>query len=702
MSVSADAGVAGARPATIPSERPMMLGLGLCVVVALWIATNYVAYRARAQGYGAALGPWAFAVPSASLQLWRAAAAAGALTAVAVAVLARRSRWGLPVATLALVSAAAAFIVASGPVYGPLSGLAWAARYGHEADGTPSAVAAPTVVAGARVGALALGEGVWAFGAALVVAMSLLFALRPRRIARAPSSTFGSAAWGAGEALRSTAGFVVGRAIHGANGRVRRSPWRRRPDSPSDLLRYAGDGHLLTIAPTRSGKGVGCVLPNLLTYPGAVLVTDPKGENYAVTARARRALGQHVVAVDPFGMVGGLDAFNPLDAIDANGEDANDEARLLADMLVVEEGRGGGDHTFWTEEARALLSGLILHVVASAPPELRTLSHVRELLTLPPEPFQLVLSDMLESEAVGGLVSRAAARLLQKAERERSGVMSAAQSHTHFLDSPRMGRVLGRSSFRMADLRGGALSLYLVLPPERLDGYRRWLRLLIASALLELTRRPGMTGGASAGQPPHRVLFMLDEFAHLGRMQPIERDVGLVAGYGVTFWLLLQDMAQLRATYGDRWQTFVANCAVLQAFGTSDWETAEYLSKLTGEATIRVGSENVSTGVSRGRHAQRQHGNSNTTSERGRRLLTPDEVLRLPKDEQLVFVRGEHPVRARKLAYHRDEEFRGFADTNPLHETLAVMSRDRGAAPPSTSDESCALLEPAPPMETTA
>lgn len=701
MSSRAEAGVADARPATIPSERPMLLGLGLCVVAALWVATNYVAYRARALGDGALLGPWALAAPTASLPMWRVAAAVCALTAVAVAVLARRSRWGLPAAAIALVSAVAAFIVASGPVYGPLSGLAWAARYGTAAGGASPAAVTPSAVAGARVGALALGDGVWAFGAALSVAVSLLFALRPRRIARPPSSAFGSAVWGTGEALRGTAGFAVGRAIHGASSGARRSSWRRRPTSPSDLLRYAGDGHLLTIAPTRSGKGVGCVLPNLLTYRGAVLVTDPKGENFAVTARARRALGQQVIAIDPFGVVGGLDAFNPLDAIDPTGEDANDEARLLADMLVVEEGRGGGDHTFWTEEARALLSGLILHVVASAPPELRTLSHVRELLTLPPEPFQLVLTDMLESEDVGGLVSRAAARLLQKAERERSGVISAAQSHTHFLDSPRMGRVLGRSSFRMADLRGGALSLYLVLPPERLDGYRRWLRLVIASALLELTRRAGMSGSASVGQPRHRVLFMLDEFAHLGRMQPIERDVGLVAGYGVTFWLLLQDMAQLRATYGDRWQTFVANCAVLQAFGTNDWETAEYLSKLTGEATIRIGSENVSTGVSRGRHAQRQHGSSNTTSERGRRLLTPDEVLRLPRDEQLVFVRGEHPVRAKKLAYHRDEEFRGLADPNPLHDTLATVPPERGTAPPSIS-HSCALLEPVSPSETTA
>jgi type IV secretion system protein VirD4 len=272
---------------------------------------------------------------------------------------------------------------------------------------------------------------------------------------------------------------------------------------------------------------------------------------------------------------------------------------------------------------------------------------------------------MLESESVGGLVSRAAARLLQKAERERSGVISSAQSHTHFLDSPRMATVMGESSVDLAAIKRERVSIYLVLPPERMDTYRPWLRLMIACSLLAMTRTPG--------RPSARVLFLLDEFANLGRMQPVERDISLAGAYGTSFWLLLQDLAQLKGTY-DKWQSFLANADVLQAFGVNDWETAEYLSKMTGDATIHVASENVSRGITRGRNGSRQESSAETTSERGRRLLMPDELRRLGDDTELVFVRGSAPLLAQKLNYLRDAEYAGLADRNPMHDELTDTS----------------------------
>jgi type IV secretion system protein VirD4 len=210
--------------------------------------------------------------------------------------------------------------------------------------------------------------------------------------------------------------------------------------------------------------------PELLTHEGSVLVTDPKGENYAVTARARRSLGQVVHALDPFDAVGGTAALNRLDLIDAESPDALDDARLIADMLVVADSKSGGEHAFWNEEARGLLTGFVLHVAANAPAELRTLAYVRELLTLPPLQFEALLDEMLESRAANGLVALAAARVLQKAEKERSGVISTAQNHTHFLDSPRMARVMGASTFALEELKRDRTSVYLVLPPERMDG----------------------------------------------------------------------------------------------------------------------------------------------------------------------------------------------------------------------------------------
>jgi len=219
------------------------------------------------------------------------------------------------------------------------------------------------------------------------------------------------------------------------------------------------------------------------------------------------------------------------------------------------------------------------------------------------------------------------------------------------------------STVDLSVLKREAVSIYLILPTDRIDAYARWLRLMIACALLAVAR--------TRGQPKERVLFLLDEFAHLGRMPPVQRHIGLAGGFGVTFWLIVQDLSQLRSAYGDTWPTFLANVDVLQGFGINDWETAEYLSKMTGEATILVESEHHSRGVSRGPHAQRQLGTGRTRSEQGRRLLLPDEVRRLSGEVELLFVKGGAPLLVERLSYLSDREFACRADPNPLYDPVA-------------------------------
>ena len=614
--------------AGVPSSQTVVVLLLLDVVVAGWFTAQHLS-RSGAEWIPRAttLGPAAYTVPAHDRAWLRAAAVLIVGSGLAVVLWSRLSRrpalrWAPAVALGSAVTSAMAITASKGPIFPPHAPLAWAFVMRESPQGRTVSDAC-----------------LRAFAFAFLPLFAGTLAVRPRRGIRPASNSHGSASWGSGEALRGSRGFELGRLR-------------------SAILRYAGDGHLMTVAPTRTGKGVSAVIPNLLHYAGSIVVTDPKGENYAVTARRRRELGSTVHALDPFCVVGGTATFNPFDLIVATSADANDDAWLLADMLVVPDGKMR-EEAFWHEEGRALLAGLILYVAAHAPPELRTLPHVRSLLTLPPEPFGLLLDDMLESPEAGGLVSRAAARLMQKADRERSGVISSAQSYTHFLDSPRMATVLGHSSFALSDLKRERVTLYLVLPPDRMDTYRPWLRVMTACSMLALTRTPG--------PPPERVLFLLDEFANLGRMRPVERDISLAAGYGASFWLLLQDLAQLKGTYPDRWQTFLANADVFQTFGINDWETAEYISKLTGDATIYVESENVSTGVTRGRSFSRQQSAAQTMSEKGRRLLTPDEVRRLPRSSQLLFVRGAAPVLAQRLDYLEDKEYACMADPNPMH-----------------------------------
>ena len=427
------------------------------------------------------------------------------------------------------------------------------------------------------------------------------------------------------------------------------------------LLRYDGPAHLLTLAPTRAGKGVGTVIPNLLLVPRPMLVIDPKGENARITHEARRKLGP-VHVLDPFGVTGlPGSAYNPLARLAPDSLDLGEDAASLAEALVMDPPGETGD-AHWNEEAKALLAGLILFAAVHETADRRTLTSVREYLTLPPEQFRALLGLMQESTGAGGLIARAANRFLGKADREAAGVLSSAQRHTHFLDSPRITASLARSDFSFADLRHEVASVFLVLPPNRLDAYSRWLRLLVSQALAEIARdaetAQGAPAAAGAAQRPQEgspalrepTLFLLDEFAALGRLEAVERAMGLMAGYGLQLWPILQDLSQLRALYGPRANTFVANAGVLQTFGVNDYETAKALSQLMGQATTAYATTSHRPGDPA----------STTHQLTGRDLLTPDEIMQMSPHLQLLRLQGRPMILARKLRYHADPEFRGL------------------------------------------
>ena len=360
---------------------------------------------------------------------------------------------------------------------------------------------------------------------------------------------------------------------------------------------------------------------------GAAGWIDPKGENARITWAAREDMGA-VHVLDPFEVSGRPSAaYNPLDRLSADSPDLSEDATSLADALVVDPASQVGD-AHWNEEAKAFLGGLIMFCV--------------EL--------------MQDSDAADGLVARAANRFAGKAEREAASVLSNAQRHTHFLDSPRIAKCMARSDFHFSDLRHRITSVFLVLPPNRLDAYSRWLRLLVSQALQDIARdaeRP--LGPQIAAQPPVErlkapALFLLDEFAALGRLEAVERAMGLMAGYGLQLWPILQDMSQLRDLYGQRASTFVANAGVQQVFGVNDFETAKWLSQTMGQGTIGYQTESHKPGDMP----------TTGTSITGRDLLTPDEIMQLPPELQLLRVQGQPTAIAGKLRYYADREFEGL------------------------------------------
>src|SRR3984893_568024 len=357
-----------------------------------------------------------------------------------------------------------------------------------------------------------------AFIVGFVIAYKLLAVIK-RRAARARDITFGSAEWATLEHLQERnligqEGFFLG----------------LFEDSLS-RLHYTGDRHLLTIAPTRSGKGTSTIVPNLLAYEGAALVIDPKGENARMTAPRRGngdgadgipGMGQKVYTVDPWGITGQPVArFNPLDWIISDEANSSENGRMLADSIVI--ARGGNADPFWDEEAKALLMGLILFVATDQEEDgQRTLGRVRDIIVSDADQLAQILGRM--AVHLNPIVQSTAARTISKDEKMRSGVFASLQSHTHFLDSPAIRDNLSASDFKFEDLKTTKMTVYLVLPADRLDTFGRWLRLLVQQAITVNARNIEHT-------PDKPILFLLDEMSALGRLSMVEQAYGLMAGF---------------------------------------------------------------------------------------------------------------------------------------------------------------------------
>jgi len=441
---------------------------------------------------------------------------------------------------------------------------------------------------------------------------------------------------GYGPAGRHTLGFLPA-----GNRRARAIP-----------ITYGGDRHELVIAPTRGGKGVSTVIPRLLEHPGAAIVMDVKdGENALITARYRRdVLGQDV-HIDPFDVVASALGFvpaklNPLRQVDLDGNSAFDEASNVSESCVVPDGRG---ESHWSNEAASLITGFILREVEMG----GDLRDVRAALNLGREDFSAYIARM--GESIYPLVKAAGARIDNKEERERSGVLSTAQANTHFLESSPLAESLSGTSIDLTDLSN--TTIYIVLPARRIVTAKRWLRVVIASLITSVTE--------AAMRPRVPVMFLLDEMATLGRMSPIEQGVGLLAGFGMQFVCILQDLNQLTDLYRERAQSFISNAASVQCLGTNDKMTAEYLSALSGMTSVpRLSMEAARERASLfGDPAFAGPGDAPVS----RRLITPDELTSLHPSVQFIKLAASHPVMAYRPAYFLDGRFRAPSGA-PLYE----------------------------------
>lgn len=424
----------------------------------------------------------------------------------------------------------------------------------------------------------------------------------------------------------------------------------------------ADDMHIITVAGSRAGKGRGALVPNLLTYPGSVLVIDPKGDIASITARYRaESLGQSVYVLDPFRKARNyaaqcLSTYNPLSFLDPYSGTIIEDAGLIADALVVPSQQGD---PHWDQTARNLIEGIILHV-ASSPDyrETRDLATVRDLLmramqkTDEDSPFEYALQDeMMCNAACGGAVIEAATEFYDKADRERDSVLSTARRHLRFLGYEQIRGAVRDSPLDLRDLKRKPVTIYLSLPALRMGTCSGWLRLFVNLTLAAMEEEQT--------KPPHPVLLCLDEFAVLGHMKTIEDAAGQIAGLGCKLWPVLQDLGQLKALYKDRWETFLGNAGVLQFFGNSDLTTLEWISKRLGQTTIKSESKSSPTYEAAVHSGATGASWSDTTHP----LMTTDEVARFfgrddPCLRQLI-LRPSQAMILQRAFYDKHELFRG-------------------------------------------
>ena len=604
-----------------------------CLLLVLWAVTQWAAWRL---GYQAGLGPPLF-VASASERLWLGGISGAALGAAVAALAFPRLRpWSTGCLLVAILAAAAWM----GPVYAPWDFFRWELRFGH--------------VAGTEV---VWQTGHWLIGvpAHFVFVVGIALAVRRARRVGGRSDSHGSARWADRRDIEET-GLLADTGVY--VGAIRRRG-RLQP------LRHDGPQHVLGFAPSRSGKGVGWVIPTLLSWPHSVLVNDIKGENWALTAGWRqRELRSRCLRFDPTCEDGAAARYNPLLEVRRGPQEIRD-VQNIADMLVDPDGDGVKDH--WDLTAQEVLTGTILHVLYACRD--KSLRGCLDLLTDPQRAIDEVLNDMLATKhdpslergwldpssgkatATHPAVARAARSLLNKSDNERSSVLSSAIKFLSLYHDDLVAANTACSDFSISDLmhHERPLSLYLTVPPSDLSRTRPLLRLLINQIGRRLTERMEFRSGAPAAAYRHRLLLMLDEFPSLGRLDFFQTQLAYLAGYGIKAYLIAQDLSQLYAAYG-RDESIVSNCPIRVAYAPNKVETARLLSDMAGAMTVH---KETRTYTGNRLNPVLMHVMA-SEQESQRHLLTPDEAMRLPEDASLIFVSGAQPILGAKFRYFED------------------------------------------------
>jgi type IV secretion system protein VirD4 len=510
------------------------------------------------------------------------------------------------------------------------------------------------------------------------------------------------------------------------------------PRSNTDrYLRHRGVEHVLTVAPTRSGKDKGVVTPTVLTHDGSMIITDPKGETWEETAGYLHSKGVRVIRFEPSAEPGSTARFNPLAEIRLGTHRERADALDLATSWLDEDGKSfQGEGGIWPKAARPLITAAILHVLYREKllehptahlghvfyefnPPARTFQEVLdEWATFPHDPTyakKWKLSDGTPTRT-HPVVASVAMSLLGLAPETLASILLSAQAALSVLYDDCVEQNLATSDFRLDHIANGAqpMALYLVYPPDVVERLAPVFRTMIELIFHRLSERLDFSSGRARSPHAHRVLAALNEFPAFGRMRAVEAALPICAGYGITALIMVQDLQQLRATYGGADESITAQCRIRIIYAPNRYETAELISKMLGTVTALKTAESESGG---GGGAGYSRANV-SHHEVGRSLMLPDELLlRMPgpvrdaADQNvlapgnlIVLKTGHPPVYAKQVFFWLDPELkrraairapaagrRAQTTSNPSAQTaqqLPVPSRSQPTATaPASSGE---------------
>lgn len=398
----------------------------------------------------------------------------------------------------------------------------------------------------------------------------------------------------------------------------------------SYAIRYDGDGHCITFAPTGSGKGVGVIIPNLLHYAGPVVVIDPKGENLAVTANYRKKeLRQQILVLDPFHAVDSnwltehdikRASLNPLDLCRLSSHSIENDSQMIAQLIA---GEGGlGDDPFWDVSAQRVLSGVIAMEMEEANRHSRPPLFSRIVDQFFADDVVYDLAVLLDTRKPCRFVIQSISSFLSLTDVTRSGVLAMVQSYLSLFVAKSLQPHLNESTIQLDAITSGEdYTLYIVIPPNKLQSHSVLLRIWVSVLLHAVMERRYL--------PERRTLFMLDECANLGALDTLKKAVTLLRGYGLQVWMFFQDLSQISALYPGDYQTMVNNCGVLQAFGITRLSSAQQLSSIIG-------------------------------------TFSPRSLLSLERGQQILSLYPGTVKAANLFSYFSDDALKKFAGTNPL------------------------------------